>query len=237
MIDGILKIYKEEGITSYMVIRKLKRVLPKGQKIGHAGTLDPFAKGLLLVLLGKATKLMNKIHEMEKEYIVTAEFGYMTDTQDYTGQVTKKVGNLGKVSKEDLEKVIKETFSGDILQTPPSYSAVHVNGMRAYDMARAGKEVVLKPKQIHIRKFEVLKYDWPIVKFQVICSTGTYVRTLVSDLGEKLGVYATAVALERVRIGSFDLDGVVHSEHMDANVVESIIEMDKVNEIINNEQR
>lgn len=235
MIDGILKIYKEKNITSYDVIRKLKKVLPKGQKIGHAGTLDPFAEGLLLILLGKATKLMNLVHDLEKEYEVTSEFGYMTDTQDCTGNMVRKSNNMKVVTRKDIQKIIKENFLGEISQTPPAYSAVHINGQRAYDLARQGKEVVIKVKNITVKEFSILDYNWPEVTFRVICSTGTYVRTLVNDLGERLGVFATAIALKRVRIGKFDLENTVYSKDINTSVSGSIIDIDKVKEIINNE--
>lgn len=212
MINGILLINKEEGITSYDVIRKLKKVLPKGQKIGHGGTLDPFATGLLIILLGKGTKLMNQIHSLKKEYMVKAEFGYATDTQDVTGEKIEVCENLVEVSKDKIESVIKGKFLGEIYQTPPMFSAKKIKGRKAYDLAREGKEVNIEPKKITIHFFGLVHYDWPYSTFFVSCSTGTYIRTLVNDLGNEIGTYATAVELQRTKIGDFNLENAIKSE-------------------------
>ncbi|MFA5633567.1 MAG: tRNA pseudouridine(55) synthase TruB [Candidatus Dojkabacteria bacterium] len=205
MIEGILLIDKEEGITSYDVIRKLKRVLPKGQKIGHAGTLDPFATGLLIILLGKSTKLMNNFLELRKEYEVRVEFGYSTDTQDITGRKTNISKDFKKISKEKIERMIGERFLGRILQLPPQYSAKKVKGKKAYEYAREGEKVDLKPKEIEIYEFDIINYDWPVVDFNVMCSSGTYVRTLANDLGLNLETFATPIKLRRIRIGEFNV--------------------------------
>lgn len=235
MIDGILVIDKEEGITSYTVINKLKKVLPRGQKIGHAGTLDPFATGVLPILLGKATKLMNKIHEFEKEYLVTAEFGYMTDTQDGTGEILKKNSNPTLLEEGVIVDILKKNFIGDISQLPPRYSAKKVGGFRAYDLAREGKEFQLTPQNIYVSEFEIVDYNWPKVKFRIVCSTGTYIRTLINDLGIKLGTYATAVELQRTHVGPFKLEQSISSKDIQEGIEGSIIDIDKVNIMISNE--
>lgn len=214
MIDGILLINKERDITSYDVIRKLKKALPKGQKIGHGGTLDPFATGLLIILLGKGTKLMNKIHLLKKEYIVKAEFGYATDTQDITGQKIEVCKNLEKIAKSDIENVIEAKLLGEIYQTPPMFSAKKINGKKAYDLARQGKQVSIEPKKITIHAFKLIHYNWPYSTFFISCSTGTYVRTLINDLGNEIRTYGTAVELERVKIGSFDIKDAFNSEEI-----------------------
>lgn len=232
MIDGILLIDKEENITSYTAIRMLKRILPKGQKIGHAGTLDPFATGLLVILLGKATKLMDTIHSLEKEYIVKAEFGYATDTQDYTGEKIKTTPTLIQISEEELKKNISKYFLDNISQLPPQYSAKKVNGQKAYDLAREGKAVELKPKDVSIYSFDIVDYNWPIVTFRVKCSTGTYIRTLVNDLGEKIGTYATAMELRRTNIGEFSVEDAISTKDINEGIVDSIIGIDKVKEIL-----
>jgi len=230
MIDGILLIDKEEGITSYDVIRRLKYLLPRKYKIGHAGTLDPFATGLLFVLVGKATKLMDTIHGLEKEYEVTAEFGYATDTQDNTG---KKINqNDIVVPRGVIESTISKYFIGDISQLPPQYSAKKINGQKAYDLARQGKEVVLQPRGVKIFQFEIISYEWPVVTFRIVCSTGTYIRTLVNDLGEKVGTYATAIALRRTRIGEFNVNDAISTKAINESTLESIMEIDKVKEIL-----
>lgn len=232
MIDGILLIDKEENITSYTAIRMLKRILPKGQKIGHTGTLDPFATGLLIVLLGKATKLMDTIHSLEKEYVVKAEFGYATDTQDYTGEKIKTSPALPQISEEELKENISKYFFGEISQLPPQYSAKKVNGQKAYDLAREGREVELKPKDVYIYSFDIVEYDWPFVSFKIKCSTGTYIRTLINDLGEKVGTYATAVELKRTSIGEFSVENAISTKDINEKTVNSIIGIDKVKEIL-----
>lgn len=232
MINGILLINKEEGITSYDVIRKLKKVLPKGQKIGHGGTLDPFATGLLIILLGKGTKLMNKIHLLKKEYIVKAEFGYATDTQDITGQKIEVCKNLEKIAKSDIENVIEAKLLGEIYQTPPMFSAKKINGKKAYDLARQGKQVSIEPKKITIHAFKLINYNWPYSTFFVSCSTGTYIRTLINDLGDEIGTYATAVELERAKIGSFDIKDAFNSEDIslenNQQIVDNVINLENL---------
>jgi tRNA pseudouridine55 synthase len=225
MINGILLINKEKDITSYDVIRKLKKVLPKGQKIGHAGTLDPFATGLLIILLGKYTKQMVNILKMEKEYLVKAEFGYVTDTQDVTGKRVKEVNDLEQISKGKIQKVLEKKFTGVISQTPPQFSAKKIKGKKAYEYARKGQKVNLKPREVEVKDFKVVSYNWPLVQFRVVCLSGTYIRTLINDLGEELGIYATAIELERVRIGEYTLSEAFDSkdivEGMDVEILMS----------------
>ncbi len=223
MIDGILIVDKELGITSYDVIRKLKRILDRGQKIGHAGTLDPLASGLLIVLLGKATKMMNTFHSYEKVYEVTAQLGFCTDTQDMEGKVLMKDESNRKPSRDEMEKIIENNFMGDISQTPPMYSAKKIEGRKAYDLAREGKEVVLKPSIISVSEFEVYEYEYPMFKCKIKCSTGTYIRTLIHDLGIKLGTYATTKELRRVSIGSFDVKEAVQSQDITDENRENIL--------------
>ena len=223
MIDGILIIDKELGITSYDVIRKLKRILGKEQKIGHAGTLDPFATGLLVILLGKATKMMNTFHTYGKTYLVEGELGYCTDTQDREGKVIKKDEIGITPSRDEIETVIEKNFMGDITQIPPMYSAKKVEGRNAYDLAREGKEVILKPVNISVSQFEVYEYEYPILKCKIKCSTGTYIRTLIHDLGIKLGTYAITKELRRVTIGSFDVKEAVLSKDITEENRENIL--------------
>jgi tRNA pseudouridine55 synthase len=223
MIEGILLVDKEKGITSYDVIREIKRKYPKGTKIGHTGTLDPFATGLLIIMIGRqATKLMNRFHKFKKRYIVNAQFGFETDTQDITGQIVVKTDDGIVPTKDDIRNQIKKNFLGKIEQIPPKYSAKKIKGKKAYELARQGKDFTLKPKKIEIFDFKIVKYEYPYIKFQIFCSTGTYVRTLVKDLARSLGTYATATDLRRTQIGPFrveDVDG-------------SIIKVDKVLKIL-----
>ena len=218
MINGILLINKEKDITSYDVIRQLKKILPKGQKIGHAGTLDPFATGLLIILLGRSTKKMDDILKMNREYIVKAEFGYATDTQDVTGERVLQNPKLKEIQQEDIQREIEDEFSGIIKQIPPIYSAKKVKGKKAYEYAREKKEIELEPREIKVKKFEILDYNWPFVQFHISCSSGTYVRTLVHDLGLKLETYATAILLERIKIGVFNVKDALNSKDITSDL-------------------
>jgi tRNA pseudouridine55 synthase len=237
MLNGILLIDKEKDITSYDVIRKLKRLLPRKYKIGHAGTLDPFATGLLIIMMGKATKLMNDFHKLNKTYEVKAQFGFKTDTQDITGEKIDEVDVSSPIPSEDIQKCIKENFLGNIPQIPPIYSAKKIHGKAAYRLAREGKEIKLEPKEITINSFEILEYDWPTVSLKVECSTGTYIRTLVNDLGIKLNSLATAIELRRTDIGTFSIKDSTQSLEIDEkfNIEEKYIEISKVKEILENE--
>ncbi len=223
MIDGILIIDKESDITSYDVIRKLKKIVDRGQKIGHAGTLDPFATGVLVILLGKATKLMEKFHSYEKTYEVEGEFGYATDTQDGTGSVIARDSFSRNIQKEDVNKVIEKYFLGEISQIPPQYSAKKIEGKKAYDLARKGESVTLKPVNIYVSVFEVYEYDYPKFKCKIKCSTGTYVRTLINDLGLKLDTYATAIELKRTAVGDFKISEAIPSTQITESNREDIL--------------
>jgi tRNA pseudouridine55 synthase len=225
MIDGILLINKEVGITSYDVIRRLKKILPKGQKIGHAGTLDPFASGLLIILLGKSTKQMEKILKMEKEYIVKAGFGYCTDTQDSTGEKINVSNSSSPITEKEILREIQQNFLGEIRQMPPQYSAKKIAGRKAYEYARENEKVILDAKQIHVYDFKLLNYEWPYVEFNIICSSGTYIRTLINDLGENLGVYATAIELVRTRIGEFTLKDSAKSENINEEMELNLVNL------------
>jgi tRNA pseudouridine55 synthase len=228
MINGILLTDKEKGITSYDVIRRIKSDYPKDIKIGHTGTLDPFATGLLILMIGRqATKLMNRFHKLKKKYIVEAIFGFETDTQDITGKVVYKCKDVVIPTKKDIKKTIGKNFIGLIPQIPPHYSAKKVKGKKAYQLAREGTDFELNPKKVEIYECKLLDYNYPNIKLEILCSTGTYIRTLVSDIGRTLGTYATATELRRTDIGSFsvvDADG-------------SIIEVDKVLEILDDGER
>lgn len=209
-MNGILLVDKEKGITSYDVIRKLKPLCQRGQKIGHAGTLDPFATGLLVILLGRATKLNESFQKMKKGYIATAEFGYETDTNDPTGEVIEKDERCFKISEGGVAAVAHK-MTGEVLQVPPIYSAKRIGGKRAYDLARSGKKFELDPRKVHVFKFEITRYAWPEVDFEIECSSGTYIRKLVVDLARSLGTYATPVSLRRTFIGDYNVEDAVDS--------------------------
>jgi tRNA pseudouridine55 synthase len=226
MTNGILLVDKKKNITSYDVIRQIKKEYPKGTKIGHTGTLDPFATGLLIILVGRsATKLMNEFHKFKKRYTVKAQFGFETDTQDITGKLIAKSDDGIVPMEEDIQRTIQNKFLGPISQMPPKYSAKKIKGKKAYELAREGKDFKLQPKEIEIFEFKITDYRYPHIEMEILCSTGTYIRTLVKDLARQLGTYATATDLRRTQIGPFsikDVDG-------------SIIGVDKVKSILDEE--
>lgn len=212
-MDGLLLVDKKKDITSYDVIRRIKNAIrvsdkyleSKPPKIGHAGTLDPFASGLLIVLFGKATKMTEKIHQYSKVYTVTAEFGYETDTQDSTGKVVARDIDNSALEESDLSAEIAK-MTGEQFQTPPSYSAKKIKGRPAYLLARKGEAVLIPPKKIEIFKFELVESAWPKVSFTLEVSTGTYIRTVVADFAKRLNRHATAVELLRSSIGPYRLE-------------------------------
>lgn len=202
MLNGIINIYKEKGYTSHDVVAKL-RGITKQKKIGHTGTLDPEATGVLPVCLGNATKLCDLFLTKEKEYIAKVQLGISTDTQDLTGTVleTRPV----QVTKEQLEKVLQE-FVGEYEQIPPMYSALKVGGKKLYELAREGKEVERKARTVTIYELELLEYTLPTFSVRVRCSKGTYIRTLCYDIGVRLGTLAAMEELERTKSGPFSLE-------------------------------
>ena len=186
--------------TSFQVIGKL-RWLFKIKKIGHAGTLDPLATGLLIVCTGKFTKKINEYMGMEKEYTSTITLGATTPTYDLESEPAdfKHVDNF---TAENLKEATS-AFTGNILQRPPAHSAIQINGQRAYDLARQGKEVKLEPRPVTIHSFEITGFELPKVHFKVVCSTGTYIRSLANDYGLALGCGGYLSSLCRTRIGNF----------------------------------
>ncbi len=202
MINGIINIKKEKGYTSHDVVAKLRGIL-KQKKIGHTGTLDPDATGVLPVCLGNATKLCDLLTDKSKEYTAVFRLGITTDTQDISGTILSECEV--HVTKEELEQTVS-SFLGDSFQIPPMYSAIKVNGQKLYDLARQGKEVERKPRPISISKLEINWIDFPHVSITVGCSKGTYIRTLCYDIGEKLGCGATMTELVRTKVGEFLLN-------------------------------
>jgi tRNA pseudouridine55 synthase len=206
MVDGILLINKPKGITSYDVIRRLKPLFEKKQKIGHGGTLDPFATGLMIIMLGKGTKLFDTFQKAKKSYKVIGEFGYETDSYDVTGEKTFESDK--KIEKEELSEVLGE-FRGEILQMPPAFSAKRINGRRAYELAREKQKFELKPKKVHINDLQLTKFNFPEFELTIECSSGTYIRSLVVDIARELKTFATPVELCRESIGEYTLKDAV----------------------------
>ena len=202
-MNGIINVNKPKGITSFDVIRKLRKILSL-RKIGHTGTLDPLAEGVLLVCVGKATKLAQDIEAHSKEYVAEFELGYKTDTYDIEGTVIDKVENFS-VTKEKLLEVIN-TFLGNIKQIPPMYSAIKVNGQKLYDLARRGETIEREARDIFIESIELLEFDGKKAKIKCSVSKGTYIRSLIYDIGEKLGTFAVMTSLLRTKVGEETLD-------------------------------
>ncbi len=201
---GFLLIDKPEGITSFDVIRKLKKsAFFKGLKLGHTGTLDPLATGLLIVAFGKATRLTKYLQKLPKVYEVKALLGFKSDTYDLDGNV-EKLRNVVPPSQEDVEGALL-TFKGTIRQTPPKFSAVRVKGKRAYELARNKQDFTLPQRTVQIYDISLKSYCFPEVDFVVFCSSGTYVRSLVNDLGKKLKVGAVVGKLRRLQIGNINV--------------------------------
>lgn len=202
MIHGIIIIDKEAGFTSHDVVAKLRGICGQ-KKIGHTGTLDPAATGVLPVCLGSATKLCDMLTDRDKEYVAELLLGVSTDTQDTTGTVLFE--RTVEVTEEEVFKVC-EGFVGPYDQVPPMYSALKIDGKRLYQLAREGKSVERKPRPVVIRELEVLECRLPVVKIRVACSKGTYIRTLCADIGEKLGCGGAMQSLRRTRSGGFSLE-------------------------------
>ena len=220
-MDGVIVIRKEKGFTSHDVVAKLRGILHM-KKIGHTGTLDPDAEGVLPVALGKATRLVDMITDKEKTYEAVMRLGVVTDTQDMSGTVLSQTAEL-HVTEEELRAVI-ESFVGDYMQVPPMYSALKVNGKKLYELAREGKTVERKPRPVHFYEIEILEIDLPLVHFRVTCSKGTYIRTLCHDIGEKLGCGAAMETLLRTKVGRFTLDDAITLAQTEEAVKNGVIE-------------
>ncbi|MEG0644680.1 MAG: tRNA pseudouridine(55) synthase TruB [Cetobacterium sp.] len=201
-MEGIIVIDKPIGITSFDVIRVLRRNL-KERRIGHTGTLDPLATGILVICVGKATKLAQDIEGYEKEYVADLELGFKTDTYDIEGKVLAKVEEFN-ISYENFEETL-QTFKGDIKQIPPMYSAIKVDGKKLYELAREGVEIERKARDVSIKNLETISFDGVKAKIDCTVSKGTYIRSLIYDLGEKLGTFATMTGLRRTRVGEEEL--------------------------------
>ncbi len=197
---GFLNVYKPKGMTSHDVVAKLRRVT-KIRQIGHTGTLDPFAEGVLPICIGKATRLIEYLND-DKEYLATIQFGSNTDTYDLDGEVTATFDK--KVTQKDVIEMLK-IFEGEISQLPPIYSAIKVNGKKLYDYAREGKDVEIQPRQVFISKIELKSFDDVAQKAEILvaCSKGTYIRSIAYDLGQKLNCGGHLVKLVRTKAGKF----------------------------------
>lgn len=202
MIDGFINIYKEQGFTSFDVVAKLRGIL-KQKKIGHTGTLDPMAEGVLLVCLGSATKMCDLLTEKNKTYTCTMLLGKTSDTEDVTGVMTDVTDVY---PDEKTVRAAVMSFVGDYMQIPPMYSAIKVNGKKLYELARAGQVIEREPRSVTIHGITIQSVELPRVTFDVSCSKGTYIRSLCRDIGEKLGCGAVMEKLIRTEVKGFTIE-------------------------------
>jgi tRNA pseudouridine55 synthase len=222
-LDGVLLVDKERGVTSHGVIARLRKIFGV-KRIGHAGTLDPMATGLLIILIGRSTKISQHLIGLPKCYSGTMKLGIATDSHDAEGTITG-VREVSGIALDDIENLAKN-FIGDQHQIPPMFSAKKVNGKRLYDLARKGKTVERNPQFIRIDAFEIHDLRGDEVDFSVHCSKGTYVRTLANDFGERLGCGAHLIALRRTQIENFSVDdalGIGEIETMSPAMVAKVL--------------
>ncbi|HEV2479149.1 MAG TPA: tRNA pseudouridine(55) synthase TruB [Puia sp.] len=217
-LGQVLLIDKPLGWTSFDVVRKLRRLV-RTKKIGHAGTLDPLATGLLILCTGKFTKRINEYMAKEKEYTGTITLGASTPTYDLESEpVVQK--DPAYVTPELVTELIATQFTGAIDQIPPAHSAIKVGGKRVYELARKGKEVKLDPRRVVIQTFEITAFRLPVLEFRVVCSTGTYIRSLANDLGAALACGGYLSSLRRTRIGEYTVETALTMETAEAYIEE-----------------
>ncbi len=208
MLNGIINIYKDPGFTSFDVVAKLRGILHI-KKIGHTGTLDPDATGVLPVAVGNATKVCDLLTDHDKEYLAKLRLGVETDTYDMSGTVTGGDPDRASSLKDEAVKEAVLSFLGDSMQVPPMYSALKVQGKRLYELARAGQTVERKARPVNISALEILEYHNPGYSIRINCSKGTYIRSLCHDIGEKLGCGGCMESLVRTRVGDFKIEDAV----------------------------
>lgn len=218
-MDGLLLVDKPAEWTSFDVVAKVRSVLRQGDiqkpKVGHTGTLDPLATGLLILVVGSYCKRAQEFSKLDKTYEVTMKLGETSTTGD--GEGKKTAYSQQRPALRDIESALK-SFLGEIEQVPPAYSAIKIGGQRAYKLARAGKEVVLVPRKVTIRSIKLTNYNYPEVGFTADVSSGTYIRSLVVDLGEKLGTGAYMSGLRRVEVGGFSIKEAIRLDQLSPEV-------------------
>jgi len=219
---GLLNVHKPAGMTSRDVVNRIQRVV-RPAKVGHAGTLDPLATGVLIVLVGNATRLTDYAHQHDKTYVGEFRLGQRSDTEDIEGVVVQEESPRIP-TREELEELLPN-FIGEISQRPPAYSALKVGGERAYDLARQGKAVELAPRMIEVHSIKLLKYAYPDLQLEITCGSGTYIRSLGRDLAEAAGTCAVMTSLVRTRIGPWNLQDAKGLEELEtlAAIQESLL--------------
>lgn len=211
-LEGIVNLDKPAGLSSAQVLNRIKRLLPRGVKLGHAGTLDPFATGVLLVLVGKATRRCEQLMGQPKTYETTIRLGATTPTDDLTSEARAWSG-AREVARKRVEEAVA-AFVGEIGQRPPAFCAMKVGGRPAYKLARQGKSVPLEERLVRVYRIDLLRYEWPEVVLRIECGRGTYIRSIARDLGEALHVGGYLTALRRTRIGAYDVESAVTLEEL-----------------------
>lgn len=236
MTDAVIIVNKKKGITSFDVVSKIRRIL-KTKRVGHAGTLDPMAEGVLPVFVGRATLACDILPDSDKSYLATFNLGYSTDTQDTSGKVLNE--KLSNVTKAQVEKALL-SFKGEIMQTPPMYSAIKKDGKKLYELAREGKTVDVEPRKITVYSISLYDFDEKSQSgvFSVSCSKGTYIRTICHDLGLKLGTFGVMSALTRTSAAGFNLNDSFTEEEIEeiavnGNIEDILIPVEKVFRTLN----
>jgi tRNA pseudouridine55 synthase len=216
MLSGIINLDKPAGISSARAVAAVKRLLQRGTRIGHAGTLDPFATGVLLLLVGKATRQCESLMSQPKQYLATIRLGATTATDDPESPQTLYPSPPDVIVPPARDTVVAAVtgFIGAIQQRPPAYSAMKVQGRRAYDLARGGHPPVLEPRTVQVSAIEILSYDWPLLSLRIDCGRGTYVRAIARDLGQALGVGGYLTELRRTAIGAYRVEGAVSLDQL-----------------------
>ena len=226
-MDGLILINKQKGFTSHDVVNVIRKKL-NTKKVGHTGTLDPNATGVLPILVGKATKISKYLMEHDKTYIATIKLGEKTDTGDSEGQVIEEKSIPADLKKEDINNAL-QNFFGKQKQVPPMYSAIKINGKKLYEYAREGKEVKLEAREIEIYKIELLEYQNNKIKFEVECSKGTYIRTLCEDIAKKLGTVGCMEELQRTKVNNFKIeDSILLDDITLENAEKNMIKIEEV---------
>ena len=214
--SGIFVINKPKDWTSFDVVAKIRNKL-NVKKVGHTGTLDPKATGVLVLCVGKGTQLVQALTGLDKEYICDITFGFTSNTDDSEGEIKPVVG-ASEAPISEIENTLK-IFTGTFDQMPPDFSAKKIQGKKAYELARKGKEVRLEPAKVTVHTIEILDYKWPVLKLKIHCGKGFYVRSLARDLGKKLGVGGYLSGLERTKVGHFTIESAISIEQADVKTI------------------
>lgn len=221
--DCIILIDKVKGVTSFCALSRIKKLINK--KAGHAGTLDKFATGLLIVLCGKKTKLCEKFMGYNKTYIASIKLSEETLTDDPEGEITQSNYTLIP-TLDEINTVLEKKFSGDIMQSPPKFSAIHINGKRAYELALKDVDFTPEMRKVSIKFFRIISYSYPILDIEFEVSKGTYIRSIARDLGRELGCYAHLVELRRTKIGQWSVNNAVKSDSIELPLPSSAMLVD-----------